>query len=134
MNQNQGGSGHTSEDGRLKENLRPYNSVEEGEFSRLSNFPSVLFGKITKQQDLTSSYPWRLFPYMALLSMDMCKRRIILLGRTWANYGCASRSSSCIKPGIRGIICLDELSCEVRLERRTTEQSSSRQIFRLVPA
>ena len=37
-----------------------------------------------------------------------------------------------IKTGTRCIICLDELSPVVRLERRTTEDSSSRQIRRLV--
>ena len=40
---------------------------------------------------------------------------------------------SSIKTGTRRIIRLDELSFVVRLERRTTEDSSSRRIMRLVP-
>ena len=38
-----------------------------------------------------------------------------------------------IKTGTRRIMRLDELSFVVRLERRTTEDSSSRRIMRLVP-
>ena len=40
---------------------------------------------------------------------------------------------SSIKTGTRRIMRLDELSFVVRLERRTTEDSSSRRIMRLVP-
>ena len=40
---------------------------------------------------------------------------------------------SSIKTGTRRIIRLDELSFVIRLERRTTEDSSSRRIIRLVP-
>ena len=40
---------------------------------------------------------------------------------------------SSIKTGTRRIIRLDELSSVIRLERRTTENSLSRQIMRLVP-
>ena len=38
-----------------------------------------------------------------------------------------------IKTGTRRIVCLDELSFEIRLERRTTKGSSSGSIMRLVP-
>ena len=55
----------------------------------------------------------------------------------WTNLGkhllldalCASG----IKTGTRRIIRLDELSSVVRLSRRTTKDSSSRRIMRLVP-
>ena len=40
---------------------------------------------------------------------------------------------SSIKTGTRRIICLDELSSVVLRSRRTTEDSSSRRIMRLVP-
>ena len=40
---------------------------------------------------------------------------------------------SSVKTGTRRIMRLDELSFVVRLERRTTEDSSSRRIMRLVP-
>ena len=43
------------------------------------------------------------------------------------------RSSSLIKTGTRRIIRLDELSYVVRLQRRTTEHSSSRRITRPEP-
>ena len=46
-------------------------------------------------------------------------------------YAC--RSSSRTKTGTRLIIRLDELSSVVRPERRTTEDSSSRLIIRIVP-
>ena len=42
--------------------------------------------------------------------------------------------SSAMKTGIRCIMRLDELSFEMRLERRTTKGSSSGRIMRLVPA
>ena len=51
------------------------------------------------------------------------------LGQTWAIKGWsgyASRSSSSINTGTRRIILLDKLSYVVRLERCTTEHSSSR--------
>ena len=38
-----------------------------------------------------------------------------------------------IKMGTRRIVHLDELSFEIRLERRTTRENSSRRIIRLVP-
>ena len=49
---------------------------------------------------------------------------------------CALRASesSAVKTGIRCIMRLDELSFEIRLERRTTKGSSSGRIMRLVPA
>ena len=40
---------------------------------------------------------------------------------------------SSMKTGTRRVIILDELSSVVRLERRTTENSSSRRITRLLP-
>ena len=40
---------------------------------------------------------------------------------------------SSIRTGTRRILRLDEVSSVVRLERRTTEDSSSRRIMRLVP-
>ena len=59
------------------------------------------------------------------------------LGQTWASNvsssGYASHSWSSIKTGTRRIIRLYELSYVVRLERRTTEDSSTRRIIRLVP-
>ena len=42
--------------------------------------------------------------------------------------------SSAVKTGIRCIKRLDQLSFEIRLERRTTKGSSSGRIMRLVPA
>ena len=55
-------------------------------------------------------------------------------GRTWANI-CSSSgyASQVYKTGTRRIIRLDELSFEIRLERRTTKDSSSGRIMRLVP-
>ena len=35
--------------------------------------------------------------------------------------------------GTRRIMCLDKLSFEIRLERRTAKGSSSRRVMRLVP-
>ena len=55
----------------------------------------------------------------------------------WTNLGKHLLSDalcvSSIKTGTRRIMRLDELSSVVRLERRTTEDSSSRRIMRLVP-
>ena len=55
-------------------------------------------------------------------------------GRTWANI-CSSSGLcvSSIKTGTGRIMRLDELSFEIRLERRTTKGSSSGRIIRLVP-
>ena len=69
----------------------------------------------------------------------LCKIRIRItrLGRTWANMcnsACyASRSSSSIKSGARRVMRLDEISSVVRRPRRTTQDSSTRRIIRLVP-
>ena len=55
-------------------------------------------------------------------------------GRTWANI-CSSIVWLCvssIKTSTRRIMRLDELSFEVRLERRTTKGSSSGRIMRLM--
>ena len=55
----------------------------------------------------------------------------------WTNLGkhlfFVSLSVSGIKTGTRRIIRLDELSFEIRLERRTKSKYSSRRIIRLVP-
>ena len=57
-----------------------------------------------------------------------------LTGRTWANI-CSSSGLcvSSIKTGTRRIMRLNELSFEIRLERRTTKGSSSGRIMHLVP-
>ena len=51
----------------------------------------------------------------------------------WTNLGKHSLFVSSVKTDTRRIIRLDELSSVVRLERRTTEDSSSGWIMRLVP-
>ena len=52
-------------------------------------------------------------------------------GRTWVNI--CSLLVMRLKTGTRRIMRLDELSFEIRLERRTTKGSSSGRIMRLVP-
>ena len=54
-------------------------------------------------------------------------------GRTWENIRCSSGYALLVKrmkKGTRRIIRLDEPSSVVRLERRTTEDSSSKRIMR----
>ena len=57
-------------------------------------------------------------------------------GRTWASICSLSGYACCfsIKTGTRHIMRPDELSFEMRLERRAKRDSSSRRIIRLVPA
>ena len=54
-------------------------------------------------------------------------------GWTWAHICCSSGYSSVVKTGTRRIMRLDELFSVVRRSSRTTEDSSSRRIMRLVP-
>ena len=65
------------------------------------------------------------------------RARIIRLGRNWVNICSssyyASRGSSGIKMDTRRVMRLDELFSVVRLERRTTEDSSSKRLIHLVP-
>ena len=70
---------------------------------------------------------------LCLILVSLVAMASLLEGYLERKMSFSSSDRCSLKTGTRRIIRLDDLSSVVRLERRTTEDSSSRRIMRLVP-